>query len=355
MNHLLVELAEKELRALRVHEALALFDHAERSSECDPDLCAAGRWQCHMLLGDFESAWRQSDLIKNRGRPDPNRFWGGRPLEGKRVLIRCLHGLGDTIQFIRYAPLVQSIASSVTIEAQPKLKRLLEHSGLADSVITWSEPEPPWDEQVEVMELPRIFRSTLETIPRTVPYLRACDTDPIPPHRAVPSLAVGVAWCSSTFNPARSIPLQELAALFDVPGISFFGLQSGPEHTELSSFPSITDLSDQVATLHDTARVLEALQLIITVDTMTAHLAGALGVPVWTMLPYECDWRWMLEREDSPWYPTMRLFRQSEPGDWSSVVIRLKQHLEAHVYRLRLNGAPQQTRNTRTTQIAQQP
>lgn len=279
-----------------------------------------------MRLGDFERAWSESDRIAQRGHPDPNRFWDGCPLAGERVLIRCLHGLGDTIQFIRYAPSLRSIAQSVTIEAQPKLKMLLQQSCLADYVITWNEPEPAWDQHVEVMELPRIFRTTVDTIPHHIPYIRAphaklIESDP-------GTLAVGLAWTASTFNPARSIPIENLAAIFDIPGIAVYGLQSGPEHSELSPWlPAVRDLHDRVATIHDTAGVLKDLQLVISVDTMTAHLAGALGIPVWTLLPYECDWRWMLDRRDSPWYPTMRLFRQPEPGNWSAVADQIREAL----------------------------
>jgi hypothetical protein len=328
MSDVLVIQAENELRALRVRQALALFDAAERA-QCDPDLCAAGRWQCHMLAGDFELAWRESDRINSRGKPDPNRFWDGRPLRGNRILIRCLHGLGDTIQFIRYVSVVREIASRVTIEAQPKLKALLAQSNLADEVITWSDPPPAWDQQVEIMELPRIFRTTLRTIPRRVPYIQASNTvsEALVRTSSIP-LRVGIAWCSSNFNPARSIPIQEVAPLFALRGMSFFGLQSGPEHHELSPWtPRVRDLHEQVSTIHDTARIFKALDLIITVDTMTAHLAGALAEPVWTLLPYECDWRWMLHRDDSPWYPTMRLFRQPEPGNWPAVVEHLRRAL----------------------------
>lgn len=316
----LVERAENELRAMRVREALQLFEAAERAAS-DPDSCAAGRWQCYMLLGDFERAWRQSDLISSRANPDPNRFWDGRPLDGNRVLIRCLHGLGDSIQFIRYAPLVRSVARSVIIEAQPKLKILLSDSNLADEVFTWSEPEPAWDQQVEVIELPRIFRTTLDTIPDRVPYIHARPLSAEMLSARPTSFRVGIAWNSSGFNPARSISIEQIAPLFEAPHVTFLGLQAGPEHAELLPWSStVSDLHDCVSTIHDTARVLKTLDLVITVDTMTAHLAGSLAVPVWTMLPYECDWRWMLHRNDSPWYPTMRLFRQPEPGNWSAVV-----------------------------------
>src|SRR5581483_6394566 len=340
MSDLLIAEAENELRALRVQEALSLFDEAE-CAQADPDLCAAGRWQCHMLSGNFELAWRESDLISRRGKPDPNRFWDGRPLEGHRILVRCLHGLGDTIQFIRYVRLIRGVARSVVIEAQPKLKRLLAQSQLADTVITWSEPEPAWDRQIEIMELPLIFRTTLETIPRCVPYLHVEEPIEGQPQLGSTGLRVGIAWSASMFNPARSIPIEEIARIFSVPGISFFGLQSGAEHNELLPWSSqICDLHRCVSSIDDTARVLKQLHLVITVDTMTAHLAGALAVPVWTLLPYECDWRWMLQREDSPWYPTMRLFRQPAPGDWKSIIDRLISGLLSLSGDSRANGKP---------------
>src|SRR5579875_3153211 len=153
---------------MQLAETLRLIDEAEAANH-DPDECASGRWVCYMLRGEFELAWRESDAIAARGKPDPHRFWDGSSLHGRDVLIRCLHGLGDTLQFIRYAPLLRKQTRSLTIEAQPTLKPLLELCPLADRVITWGDPEPRWDKQIEVIELPRIFRTTLETIPRNVP------------------------------------------------------------------------------------------------------------------------------------------------------------------------------------------
>lgn len=304
----------------RVDDAILLFNEAE-FAECDPDLCAAGRWNCHMLNGDFESAWRESDFISRRGKPDPNRYWNGEPLEDKRVLIRCLHGLGDTIQFIRYAPLVRAIAHSVAIEAQPALVSLLAASGLADRVFTWGEREPAWDAQVEVIELPRIFRTTLDTIPHRVPYLRA-------PAAALPRNAaprIGVVWSASSYNPARSVPPEQISPLFDVPGANVFSLQFGPERLALDA-PALCGADTDILT---TAALVSQLDLVITVDTMMAHLAGALAIPVWTLLCHQSDWRWMLARDDSPWYPTMRLVRQSTPGDWRSTIKRVRADLLA--------------------------
>lgn len=287
-----------------------------------------------MLAGEFEQAWSESEAIAGRGKPDPHRFWDGRPFSGRRIMLRCLHGLGDTLQFIRYAPLLRRKAKSLTIEAQPKLKELLQQAQLADRVITWGEPEwgenePPWDQQIEVMELPRIFCTTLDSIPTRVPYIDV----PADPEHAICNrerLRVGFVWMSSVYNPARSVPIELLAQLFVVPGVSFVSLQAGPESSQAKSWGSwVTILPDEYTGIFATAKTIKHLDLVITVDTMTAHLAGAMGKSVWTLLPYECDWRWMLERSDSPWYPTMRLFRQREPGDWNPVIEAVGRELTA--------------------------
>jgi hypothetical protein len=322
------EAAEERLRSMRIREAVQLYEMAERAG-WEADSCAGGRWICHMLLGNFENAWQESDAIAGRGKPDPQRFWDGRAFEGRRVLIRCLHGLGDTIQFIRYARLIRERAAALTIEAQPALKLLLDQSGLADQVITWGEPEPPWDTQMEVMELPRIFRTTLETIPAEVPYLDVPSVPRIAGWNGRRPLRVGIVWASSGYNRARSIPIELMAQLFDTANTRFFSLQAGEERKELGPWSStVADLHDPSACVLATASKLQGLDLILTVDTMVAHLAGAMGQPVWTLLPFQCDWRWMVERQLSPWYPTMRLFRQPRPGDWPAVLNHVRQELD---------------------------
>lgn len=323
--------AEKQLECMHVADALRLFHSAEEANH-DPDACAAGRWTCHMLSGNFELAWRESDAIARRAKPDPNRFWDGRPLNGRNVLLRCLHGLGDTIQFIRYAPLIREKARTLVIEAQPRLKPLLMESEIADHVFTWGEPEPHWDQQVEIIELPRIFRTTVEAIPNRVPYLNVRSDPSRRPSESSRPLRVGVVWTSSGYNPARSISIEHLAGVFATPGVRFFSLQGGSERTQIQDWPQqVTNLCDETVGVLATAQAVKTLDLVITVDTMMAHLAGALARPVWTLLPFECDWRWMLEREDSPWYPTMRLFRQPTPGDWRPVMERAKRELQALV------------------------
>jgi hypothetical protein len=212
------------------------------------------------------------------------------------------------------------------------LKLLLKESRIADEVFTWGEREPHWDQQMEVVELPRIFRTTLDSIPNQVPYLDVPSVLSISRDDGLRPVRVGIVWASSSFNPARSVPLERFASIFATPGIRFYSLQAGSERTELQSWSTeIEALYDETACVLATAQALKALDLLITVDTMVAHLAGALARPVWTLLPFECDWRWMLDREDSPWYPTMRLFRQPKPADWDPVIERVQRELDALV------------------------
>jgi len=318
--------AEALLAERLVDQALARFDQAEKEGY-DSDACGAGRWTCHMLKGDFELAWRESDGISSRGKPDPNRYWDGTDFGGKRVLIRCLHGLGDTLQFIRYAPLIRERALRLTVEAQPSLAPFLRECLLADEVITWSDRAPSWDQQIEVVELPRLFRTTLDSIPAQIPYLKFPRSEPRRGHQNR-AFRVGLVWASSIFNPARSVPLSQLEPVFSMAGVQCFSLQAGAERAELSECRTeIPDVCGEIPDVMITARAILTLDLVITVDTMVAHLAGGLGCPVWTLLPCAGDWRWMLNRSDSPWYPTMRLFRQPQPGDWKTVVSQIVQEL----------------------------
>ena len=318
--------AEALLAERLVDEALAEFDLAE-SEGYNPDACSAGRWTCHMLKGDFELAWRESDRISNRGNPDPNRFWDGTELTGKSVLLRCLHGLGDTLQFIRYASLIRERAQRLTVEAQPALASFLRECNLADEVITWGDREPHWDQQVEVVELPRIFRTTVESIPAQIPYLKLADP-PLRREEKDGAFRVGLVWASSVFNTARSLPLSQLAPVLSMAEVQCFSLQAGNERAQLNECRmEVPDVCGESPDITVTARAISDLDLVVTVDTMVAHLAGGLGCQVWTLLPYAGDWRWMLNRSDSPWYPTMRLFRQPRPGDWTTVVSQVVQEL----------------------------
>jgi len=343
-------------RALHCHE-LALRCGMDR------DIAARGRamsgvvpgdfgWMCHMLQGDFESAWRLADRDRDlrRGRPmnaatlprHSRAVWDGSALDGQRILVRCYHGLGDTIQFIRYLPLLAQRAASVCVEAQPQLLELLTDMPGIDGLYglphsrEYDCGQLGCDSEIDVTELPYAFRTKLDTIPAAVPYLCAKPADIAAAQSRLAALAgrrVGLCWAAGAWKPERSLTPGQLAPLAAPPGVTFVSLQRGPAYdtwrVAREGPPIAAELSSD--SVVETAATIAALDLVITVDTMVAHLAGALGVPVWVMLHAAADWRWLLDRNDSPWYPTMRLFRQSERGDWASVVERLAATLAARV------------------------
>jgi hypothetical protein len=296
---------------------------------------AARRWENYMLQGKFEQAWVESDTITAQGEGGTLDLWDGLPFDGKRVVVRCLHGYGDAIQFLRYARPLKSRAARVIVETHPEMVSLIERLPFADDVITWARPHgivrSDWDQQIEVMELPRAFRTTLATIPAEVPYFDIA-------RRSRPRLPasfstnesrcpkIGLLWASSGWNPARSMAFDDLQPLLDLKGFSFYSFQRGSEWNQLRG--NVFDTAPGAPDILDTAQDLLEIDLLITVDTMAAHLAGALAAPVWTLLPVHADWRWMLDRDDSPWYPTMRLFRQSaQDAGWTCVVHRVREAL----------------------------
>jgi hypothetical protein len=294
------------------------------------DLGAA--WMRHMRAGDWEAAWRVGDrvLASHAGQacwhlPRHEQWvWDGTPLDGKRVLIRCYQGLGDTLQFIRYAPLVRQVAREVIVWAQPALIPLLRSARGIDRLLPLHDGDVgiEYDVDVEVMELSHVFRSTPQTLPSDVPYLHA---DPAP-LSTDGRLAVGVVWKAGDWDERRNVPYPLVARLAEVPGVQLHVLQRGSGLRERQDGFGILSGSDDPL---QAARVMRALDLMVTIDSMPAHLAGALGVPVWTLLHAEPDWRWMHGRDDSPWYPTMRLFRQPRAGDWESVIARVVDELSA--------------------------
>ena len=283
-------------------------------------------WTRHMRRGDFAAAWAFSDEVLRARAGVPcwhlprhvQYVWTGAPLAGKRVLVRCYHGLGDTIQFIRYVPLLRGVASEVTVWVQRSLLPLVRTVCGVDRAIELHDgtPDAAYDEDVELMELPHVFRTTLATLPAEVPYLHV-EPDSVEPDG---NLAVGVAWQAGDWDERRSVPFELLAPLADVRGVTLHVIQHRPAEAGWDGRTGIVPPSDRIA---DIARLVAALDLVITIDSMPAHLAGALGRRVWTMLPRDADWRWMEGREDSPWYPTMRLLRQEREGDWAPVVRRV--------------------------------
>ena len=278
-------------------------------------------WLSYARRGDFDRAWQVSDRILERhiANPDFTRprheqsIWTGQPIDDARVLVRCYHGLGDTIQFSRYFKMLRERAREVIVWAQPALLRILESVAGIDRLVALTDGEPgvDYDVDVEVMELPFVFRSTLASIPRDIPYMRI-PTAALPGERP----RVGLAWRCGDWEVRRSIPFKELHPLLEVGGVTWCSLQQHRRPDEVH--PRLLDISSD--DIHDAAARLKALDLMITVDSMPAHLAGALGVPVWTLLMKDADWRWMDDRDDSPWYPTMRLLRQRAQGEWGDVI-----------------------------------
>ena len=312
---------------LRLHASL--WKEA-RAAGADPDGCSGSLWLTYMLLGEFEEAWRQSDDLRERGAPDEHRFWNGEEVRGKRLIVRCLHGFGDSVQMFRYAPRLKALAAEVVWEVPPRLVELARCFPGVDRVITWGEgapkAAPEWDVQMEVMELPYFFRTSLAQLPIATRYLLlgAAETERVAglmgPRR---QRRVGIAWSSGDWNPSRDIPYAAIASLAESDDCEFWSLQTQP--------PPSPRMRHQMRTTGDGIMALAAtianLDLVITVDTLAAHLAGALGKPCWLLLQHAADWRWMHERSDSPWYQSLELIRQPSPGDWGTVVDTVQQRL----------------------------
>jgi hypothetical protein len=285
-------------------------------------------WMSHMLRGDFDAAWVISDevLSERQGlscddRPRHEQWvWRGEPLRGN-VLIRCNHGLGDTIQFIRYAAIIRDMVERVVVEAPPELLSLLRTAKGIDQVVPQGhEDDTFYDVAVEVMELPHVLRTDIHNIPARVPYFR------IAPEAVsfTDRLNVGLVWHAGDWDLRRSIPFELVRQLATVPGITWHVLQQG---SAAKMWDNSFGVNSSRTDLLQLAQFLSVLPLLISIDSMPAHLSGALAVRTWTLLHANCDWRWMAHRSDSPWYPTMRLFRQKRSGDWRSVLDQVKNEL----------------------------
>lgn len=276
-------------------------------------------WQSAMRRGDFAAAWAVSDALLARDGPalrDPalpdwvRRFWDGRPLDGLRVLVDCRHGLGDSLQFARLLPLLRPRVRHLALRMQAPLVPLFDAAALADTVVPHGHPPPAHDALVELMELPHILRLRLEDIPAPGPLRLAAGIPRQPGSR----LELGLCWAGGDWDPSRHLPDRLAARLAAAPGVRCWSLQlDQPVPGFAAGSLAGTDLLGQ------SRAMLERLDLVISVDTMSAHLSASLGLPTWLLLPSPCDWRWMDQGERSPWYPTMRLFRQPQPGAWDPV------------------------------------
>jgi tetratricopeptide (TPR) repeat protein len=323
---------------------LALI-YYDRAVELRPEWGEA-RWNrtlTHLVLGDFERGWAEFDCRNQIEPPSSRTFpgerWSGEDIRGKTILLNYEMGLGDSINFVRYASWVAQRAGRVIVEMQEPLRELCESVAGVDQVVCIQRDQPfvHYDLHCSLMRLPELYRSDPATMPRTVPYLRPSGARLDKWQKTVGARAgkfrVGLVWAGSPEHQndrQRSIALASLASLAAVPDVEFYSLQRGHAAGQAMTPPpgmGLIDHSDEFDNMADTAALIEQLDLVISVDTSVAHLAGALGKPVWVLLAYVPDWRWMLDREDTPWYPTMRLFRQPAIGDWSMPIRQIAREL----------------------------
>ncbi|HVW10829.1 MAG TPA: hypothetical protein VHC90_19720 [Bryobacteraceae bacterium] len=283
------------------HEALARGESAR--------VHVNERWTCRMLLGEFESAWRESDMA---GASFDHDAMG----RAASVSVRCLRGFGDAIQFLRYAPALAARVGHVTVHAPRAMHPLLRRIGGVEKLLTLEE-KSSCEGDIECSDLPYFFRTNIREIPPAADFSWRAGSKATSLYRRI-----GVVWSAGGWNQTRSLPVESLRSLAEIPGITLHSLQRLPEHP--SNLPHLPDflhnLEGREQSIMATAESIYALDLIISVDTMVAHLAASLGRPVWLLLPWRADWRWMLARNDSPWYPGMRLIRQTREGDWLGVI-----------------------------------
>jgi tetratricopeptide (TPR) repeat protein len=331
----------------RYDDALAAYDKA---LAIDPHhaTARANRAVLLLLLGRFEEGWRDYEGrwrvagFTTRPRSFAAPPWNGRPAADQTVFIHAEQGLGSAIQFVRYIPRIAAGCRRTIVECQPPLERLFRRSfedgsGGRVTVAARGGEVPAFDAHAAMMSLPHLSGTTLATVPADVPYLKAAEDD-VDRWRA--RLAgdarprVGLVWAG---NPKhlndhnRSMPASALAPLVNAGRGTFYGLQVGSAQGGIAELPAgrVVDLASELKDFAETAAALESLDLVLSVDTAVAHLAGALARPVWLLLPCVPEWRWLLDRADTPWYPTMRLFRQQDPGDWAGVVDRVGAALAA--------------------------
>jgi tetratricopeptide (TPR) repeat protein len=323
----------------RLEEAVACYDVALRLK---PE-AASTHWNralAWLQQGDYARGWAEYEWRWRRPQARPRSFrqplWDGTPLAGRTVLLWCEQGLGDAIQFVRYAPLVQERGGRVLLECPPPLRRLFEGLTGVERLLVEGADLPPFDVHAPLMSLPYLCHTTRATIPASVPYLYAdrARIERWRPRLPVGKFRIGVVWQGNPqhkWDRHRSFPLHALAPLAAVPGVQLLSLQKGHGldvlQTEPPRFPLMLlgDDLDADAPFVDTTALMTQLDLVVTADTAAAHLAGALGVPVWVALGVIADWRWLRGRDDTRWYPTMRLFRQRTLGDWDEIFARMAQ------------------------------
>jgi Flp pilus assembly protein TadD len=330
----------------RYQEAIATYHEALRLRPGDPEVHfnLAQQW---LLEGHFDKGWPayewrwQTRRFARRAFSQPR--WDGSDLASRTILLHAEQGLGDTLQFLRYVPLVNQRGGRVVVECPPGLLSLARTMPAIDHLVAAGSPLPPFDVQAGLLSLPGIFGTSLETVPADVPYLEVAprlverwqhEMTGLPP-----GFRVGIVWQGNPLHRGdwkRSVAIRQFEPVARLAGVCMISMQVGAGVEQLDTVAGdwpITDLGRRfdASSFDDAAAALHNLDLLVTVDTAIAHLAGALAVPVWVLLPFTPDWRWLLNRDDSPWYPTMRLFRQKRLGDWREVFERLEAELQRRV------------------------
>jgi tetratricopeptide (TPR) repeat protein len=314
----------------------------QRFRKVDPTLAYLDFEQSFMdiLFGDMRQGWKRFEArlkIPVEFRPQrtfEQPAWTGESFAGKTLLLWPEQGLGDTLMTLRYLPLVKALGGRVILETQPELKDVAATCDGADDVISTDELLPSFDLQASLLSLPYLFRTELASIPSVIPYLRVPEQVPHRPSlqealaQAMGTRRIGLVWAGGpghARDSERSMTAASLAPLAVLPGVTWYSLQVGRE--EVPPLPNLVPLAPLLGSFSDTAYALKGMDLVITVDTSVAHLAGAMGIPTLLLLAFQPDYRWMLDRDDSPWYPTLRLYRQPAYGDWAAVIRRLVQDL----------------------------
>ncbi len=332
----------------KMDEALTCYDQALQR---DPGHGAShlNRALIWLLRGDWQRGWAEYEWRWTQPgfqrHPCPQPQWNGSSLAGKTILLYAEQGLGDTLNFVRYVPVVKKLAGKVILESQPALMQLMAKIPGVDQLIVRGTDLPPFHVHAPLLSLPGVFRTTPDKVLADVPYLHAEPALVEHWRKELSQLEgegeggrrrrIGIAWQGNPTHPLnhyRSIPLVKFARVAAIPGVQLISLQKGPGNAQLHELNgqfSVLDLEsrlgDESQSFMNLAAVMKNLDLVISCDTAIAHLAGGLGVPVWVALPLVPDWRWLLQREDSPWYPTMRLFRQTKQNDWDDVFDRMVQ------------------------------
>jgi len=311
-------------------EAIASFTQAIRMGSSNPE----PHWNLALvllLIGDLKNGWREYEWrwrksdFSSRYRDFVQPMWEGNPLGERRLLLHAEQGNGDSIQFIRYLKEIDKGGGSIIVECQDPLVRLFSTFSELDTIISAGESIPDFDLHAPLMSLPYLMGTEMDTIPADIPYIEIDGGVSVVDELDETKLNVGIVWAGSPVhrkNSSRSIELSNFTGLAGVERIQLYSLQVGEREDDLRHLPdsvNFIDLADRIGDYLDTARMIKSLDLVISVDTSVAHLAGALGTPVWILLQPDNDWRWLLDREDSPWYPSARLFRQKRAGGWNAV------------------------------------